>query len=132
MTESAAQTYEEYQYRRWLEDPVDLGKRMRDALGLTRQEPVLTYSTDLLAAAASDPVADPHGSWPKDMAHEHARALVKEGVKKLSSAARKVLRAELDKADAPLTGRSAQDAAIGGIGRALTGGMTRYGLRTGA
>lgn len=254
MTESAAQMYEEHQYRCWLNDPVDLGKRMRDALVPARQEPALTYNTDLVPsfphpqqssitpeitarqrdyatlrseyndarimmqwslaggyrapeyletvakyeaarmamrkhldegialhenpnytqsvrarwdeafaankanggmrgkvevirdadlfdhtynppsvlAVAPEKSADPNDGWPSDMAHQHARGLMREGVKNLSSSARKVLRAELDKADAPLTGRSAQDAAIGGIGRALTGGMTRYGLRTGA
>jgi hypothetical protein len=59
--------------------------------------------------------------WPKDPLHEAAKQVV-GGMRELVPDARKAMREASEKADAPVTGRAARDAAIGGMSaRKLSG-----------
>lgn len=51
-------------------------------------------------------------SWPRDTLHDAARQVVR-GAKDLVPSAREAVRGAMDKADAPPTGRAAQDGALG-------------------
>lgn len=78
-------------------------------------------------AALPDDAPDPGESWPKDAMHDAARSIV-HGAKRLVPQARQAVREAVDKADAPPTGRDAQD---GALGRALGRRAAGYGLRVG-
>lgn len=69
------------------------------------------------AITATD-VPSPHGSdaWPRDEVHNAARKVLSDA-RGLTPAARRAVVAEIEKVSRPLTGRAAQDEALGNVGR---------------
>lgn len=73
---------------------------------------------DVINSITATDVPSPHGSdaWPRDEVHNAARKVLSDA-KGLSPAARRAVVAEIEKVSRPLTGRAAQDEALGNVGR---------------